>query len=90
MTNPTSVSTSGETYYRFTVEYDYDGSLWETDIYALNHEDAQRKVEALKETARYAGQVMATIEVPRFDGLLWAAVVLLMAVSFLVGFAWNK
>ncbi|MEG9884149.1 MAG: hypothetical protein V6Z86_05950 [Hyphomicrobiales bacterium] len=54
-------SPSGETYYRFSVTYDHEGTECCVDVWAMSFADAQRRLESLKRTARLDGQIYRTI-----------------------------
>ena len=54
-------SPSGETYYRFSVVYDHEDAECCVDIWAKCFADAERRLAALKRTARLDGQIYRTI-----------------------------
>lgn len=53
---------------RFLVEYNYAGSEWMTDLWANDHQDAQRKLRALGTNGRVLGEAMMQVKVPTLLG----------------------
>jgi len=49
----------GRPMYTFTLSYDMDGSLWLIHLWAYSHDDAERRVEAMRQSLKCDGQVYA-------------------------------
>ena len=45
----------------FSVNFDFDGHQWEVDIWARDWDEAERELQALKQTGRVTGEIMGSI-----------------------------
>lgn len=51
-----------EKFFHYTLSYQFDDSDWVTSIWARNDEEALRKVEAMKKTLTFEGQILSEQE----------------------------
>lgn len=51
------VDEKGVQWFKFTCEFECDDSKWGFEIWALDHQDAMRRVEALKASASVKGKL---------------------------------
>lgn len=42
----------------YTAEYKYSGKTWSIDFWAYNKEEALERVEAMRHTSQYVGQLL--------------------------------
>jgi hypothetical protein len=49
------------TWFVFSVQFECDGSTWGVDLWAHDHADAERRLEALKGSGRILGQKMSSV-----------------------------
>lgn len=71
MTN-TYTDTRGTRYQRYSVSYEFGGSSWSSEIWAVSREQAELKLRAMSE-GRVDGEIVAVIPVPGAGlvGRLW-------------------
>lgn len=54
----------GQKWFAFAFGYEVDGREFGFQIWALNHADAERRLEAIRATGRVAGKVFAEVSGP--------------------------
>ncbi len=47
----------GRKMFCFALDYEFDGSHWSSEVWAYSEADAQARVEAMRESMRYMGQI---------------------------------
>lgn len=51
----------------YCLEYEHEGGKWALNFFAVDDEDAQKKVESIKQSLRLLGRLECVIEVPMDD-----------------------
>lgn len=51
----------GRTWFKFTCSYEFEGSAWVLDFWALNKDDAEARCQAIKATLQVDGMVCEEI-----------------------------
>lgn len=51
----------GRPLYLFTLDYEFDGGQWSTDLWAYSQDDAEARVAAMRSTLSVAGQIFGKI-----------------------------
>jgi hypothetical protein len=52
---------------KFSITFEFDGHQWEVEIWARDWDEAERKCNALRETARVTGEIVESIPYRSFE-----------------------
>jgi hypothetical protein len=51
----------GRPLYEFLLDYEFDGSHWSASVWAYDEAEAQKRVESMRHSLRYMGQMFTVI-----------------------------
>jgi hypothetical protein len=56
-----SIDQNGQEIYRFALQYDWDDKLWAAEIWAYSLDDAETRVQAMRQSLTVCGQLYSGI-----------------------------